>query len=253
RLKLEQDMIEMRVMADHLNDNKALFLSNLAHDFRTPLNGILGFAQLLEEEPFGPIGNDHYKTYVASIRESAVMLNDRIDTCLDPEKIEFGAEPMQMMPFELHAAVAKALPVIEAMAGSAGIKVETDIPTELPEIHGDVRALKKILINLATSAIKHTGPRGKVRISAAMTADGALALQVEDDGAGLDMGLIEALKHGSPAAGNPISTDGVQGAGLFVVKNLAEMHDARLDILNGLRSGTRVTVTFPAARLIQTA
>lgn len=124
-------------------------------------------------------------------------------------------------------AAAKALPVIEATAESAGIAIETDIPEDLPEIHGDVRALKKIRVSLTTSAIKHSRPNGKVRLSAAMTTGGALALRVEDDGVGMDVRLIDALMREETESGIAATTEGIQGIGLFVVRKLADMHEAR--------------------------
>jgi len=250
RLKLERDLVEMRVLADHLGENKALFLSNLAHDFRTPLNGILGFAQLLQEEPFGPIGNDNYKNYIATIRESAIMLNDRIATCLDPDKIDFGAEPMQMMPFPLKKAIANALPVIRAMAQSAEITIEDDVPEDLPDIHGDRRAIKKVIINLATNAIKHCRPRGKVRLSAGLSDGNTLAIEVEDNGVGMDARIITALMRHEAGTDHAGATEDGQGAGLFVAKKLLDMHEATLTIENRLGNGTVVTVTFPKHRLI---
>ena len=204
RLKLEEDIVEMRVMADHLGENKALFLANLAHDFRTPLNGILGFAQLLEEEPLGPIGNERYKTYIATIRESAVMLNERINTCLDPEKIEFGAEPMQMIAYPLKDAVSAAMPIVQTAARSAKITIVDDVPNNLPKIHADGRALKKIVINLVANAIKHSRPKGTVRISASVTSDNTLVMMFEDGGVGWNPLMVAALTQNNPSA--PIAT-----------------------------------------------
>jgi signal transduction histidine kinase len=250
RLKLERELVELRLLADRFGENKALFLSNLAHDFRTPLNGILGFAQLLHEEPFGPIGNDHYKTYIATIRESAIMLNDRIATCLDPEKIDFGAEPMQMMPFPLKKAVAKAVPVVQAMAQSADVTVEDHIPENLPDIHGDRRAIRKAVINLVTNAIKHCRHGGKIRLSAAITPYGDLAMEIGDNGVGVDATVIAAVKRYEPETSKAEIVTDSQGAGLFIVKKLLHLHDASLVIENRLGHGTVVTVTFPKGRLI---
>jgi len=250
RLKLEKELVELRILADRFGENKALFLSNLAHDFRTPLNGILGFAQLLQEEPFGPIGNEHYKTYIATIRESAVMLSDRIETCLDPEKVDFGAEPMQMIPFALKQAVANAMPVIHMMAQSADVTLEVGVPADLPEIHGDRRAIKKAVISLVTNAVKHSHRGGRIRVSAALTHHGDLAMEIDDNGIGLDATVIAAVKRYEPEASNAGVVTDSQGAGLFVVKRLLHLHDASLTIENRLGHGTVVTVTFPKGRLI---
>lgn len=250
RVKLERELVDLRILADRFGENKALFLSNLAHDFRTPLNGILGFAQLLQEEPFGPIGNEHYKTYVATIRESAVMLSDRIETCLDPEKVDFGAEPMQMIPFPLKQAVTNAMPVIQMMAQSADVTLEVGVPADLPEIHGDRRAIKKAVISLVTNAVKHSHRGGRIRVSAALTHHGDLAMEIDDNGIGLDATVIAAVKRYEPEASNAGVVTDSQGAELLVVKRLLHLHDASLTIENRLGHGTVITVTFPKGRLI---
>ena len=252
RVKLEEEIMELRVLADHLGQNKSVFLANLAHDLRTPLNGILGFAQLLEEEPFGPIGNEHYKEYVKSIRESAAMLGERIITCLDPDKVEFGAEPLQMKPRPIKALIDAAVGVVEPVARGTGITIEVEVASNLPEMHADDRAIKKILINLVTNAIKFNRPKGKIRIAAKLTAGQGLALIVEDNGVGIGFDdldprwshpeLIEAENDAGPRYGMDI--------GLAVVRKLVEMHGARFEVRSVPNKGTSVTMIFPPERLV---
>lgn len=251
RLKLEESMIEMRVMADHLGDNKSLFLANLAHDFRTPLNGILGFSQLMNELPFGSLDEDRYKSYVQSIHESAQMLGERIETCLDPDKIEFGAEPMQMISYPLKTAVNKALPIVQSLAESAQITLIDSVSDDLPHIHGDARALKKIIVNLVTNAIRHGRPKGRVEIAAEMTANNSLCLVINDNGVGMDTRMLAALADGkrpAPSADDEIYTS--TSVGLSVVKKLLDLHEAALAIKTGPKLGTSVSITFPPHRVI---
>jgi len=251
RLKLVESLVAMRVVADQLGENKAHFLANIAHDFRTPLNGILGFAQLINEEPFGPLGDDRYKKYVQTIQESAEMLNERIETCLDPEKFEFGAEPMQMMPYPLKNAINGAMPMLQELADSARIALLDDVSNDLPDVHGDGRALRKIIVNLVTNAIKHSRPKCSVRLSAERMADNDLTLVVEDDGIGMDPKLVAALQRGwQPTQAATEDTGESASTGLFVTKKLLDLHGASLHIDTSAAQGTRVTVTFPQERLI---
>lgn len=251
RLKLEEDLVEMRIMADHLGDNKALFLANLAHDFRTPLNGILGFSQLMKEMPYESIDSKRFKSYIQSIYESAQMLNERIDTCLDPDKIDFGAEPMQMISYPLKNAVNNAMPIVQGLAESANIKLVDDVSNSLPCIHADGRALKKIIVNLVTNAIKHSQPRGTITISAHLAESNDLILTIDDNGVGMDPRLLSALENGRRP--EPVSADATMastGIGLFVVKRLLDLHQATLDIETSAENGTTVTITFPASRVM---
>ncbi len=253
RIKLEEEIMEMRVLADHLGQNKSVFLANLAHDLRTPLNGVLGFAQLLEEEPFGPIDNEHYKDYVKSIRESAAMLGERLTTCLDPDKVEFGAEPLQMKPRSVKDLIESAVRIVEPVARSTGIGIQIDVSSDLPEIHTDDRAIKKILVNLVTNAIKFSRPSGRIRIAAKLTTGRGLALIVEDDGVGLGLDDLD------PRWSHPelIAPEGDNGPrygmdiGLAVVKRLLEMHGATFGIRSVPNRGTTITMIFPPDRLVQ--
>lgn len=260
RLKLEESMVEMRVMADHLGDNKSQFLANLAHDFRTPLNGILGFSQLMTEMPYGSLDEKRYKSYVQTIHESAQMLNERIETCLDPDKIEFGAEPMQMISCSLKSTMNKAMPIVRGLAESTQIALIDTVSDDLPSIHGDGRALKKIVINLVTNAIKHSRPNGKIEISAGMTENSGLCLVIKDNGVGMDTRMLAALADGKRQIttnnrgndGND-GNDASPGIGLFVVKKLLDLHDASLSIETGPKLGTMVSITFPPNRVLARA
>jgi signal transduction histidine kinase len=252
RINLEGEIIAMRVMADHLGQNKSAFLANLSQDFRAPLNSILGFAQLLEEEPFGPIGNERYKAYVRSIRESAAMLGERITTCLDPDKVEFGAEPMQMKPWPIKELVESAVAIVEPVARTTGIKIEIDVASDLPDMHADERAIKRILVNLVTNAIKFNRPNGIIRITAKLAEGNALTLIVKDNGIGIlkdDLDPRGTHPRSSAAHVGPRPQYRV-GIGLYAVRTLLEMHGATFVICSVPSKGTTVTMTFPPERLV---
>lgn len=249
RLKLEENVVEMRLMTDQLGERKAVFLADLAHDLRSPLNSILGFSQFLRDEPFGPLGNERYRTYIKAIHDSAVTLNERIDSCLDPDKIEFGAEPMQMMPYPLKNAVNAAVPILEPIARNAGITLRDNVADDLPDIHGDSRALRKIIVILAMNAIKHGRPNGLVSISAATTPEKALTLTVEDDGIGMDKRQVAAL-IGPNYGFSDAAWDGEHDSVSLAVKKLLELHDATIKVDSYPNSGRTVTVTFPPERVV---
>ena len=251
RLKLEESVVEMRLMTDQFGTRKSDFLANLAHDLRTPLNGIVGFSQLLRDEAFGPLGNERYKTYAETIHENAAMLNERIDTCLDPEKIEFGAEPMQMLPYPLKNAVNAALPILEPIARTLDIALHDRISNDLPEIHCDSRALRKIIIVLVTNAIKRGQPKGNVTISATATPENTLALVIEDDGIGMTRGQVMAMLDDN-SAGPDTTTEPHSGVSFPAIKKLLELHGATMLVDTHPGKGTTVTVTFPGERLVGT-
>jgi signal transduction histidine kinase len=191
------------------------------------------------------------KSYILAIHESASMLNERIETCLDPDKIEFGAEPMQMIAYPLKNAVNNAMPIVQGLAQSANIELIDEVSNNLPCVHADGRALKKIIVNLLTNAIQHSRPRGTVRITAHLTASGDMILIVEDNGVGMDERLLSALENGIRPG--PVGEDATlvsTGIGLFVVKHLVDLHQGTLALKTSEASGTTATITFPANRVL---
>jgi len=205
----------------------------------------------MNEMPYESLDAKRFKSYIQSIHESAQMLKERIETCLDPEKIDFGAEPMQMISYPLKNAINNAMPIVLGLAQSANIKLIDDVPNDLPCIHADGRALKKIIVNLATNAIKHSRPRGTVRIAAKVTDSGDLILTVADNGVGMDRRMLAALAEGKrPEPPREDATMASTGIGLFVVKRLLDLHQATLAFESSAEKGTTATITFPANRVM---
>jgi signal transduction histidine kinase len=253
RLRLEEQLVEMQVMASSVGDNKAELLANIRHDLQTPLNGILSFAQLLEEAPFGPLGNERYKQYVASIRTGAAMLGERLATCLDPDKVEFGAEPLQMRPWPIDTLIRQVLPIVEPVATNANIRIELELAQKLPDLHADHRAIKKVLVNLVSNAIRFNRPHGLVRISTTLSADKALVVTIEDNGVGLAKDALDR-RWVQPGADPAPASDSREryglGTGLGVASRLLDAHGATMTIESIEQRGTKVSIAFPPDRLV---
>lgn len=112
-------------------------------------------------------------------------------------------------------------------------------------------ALKKIIVNLVTNAIKHSRPRDTVKIAARVTASGEMILTVEDNGVGMDHRLLTALENGiRPEPVGEDATLATTGVGLFVVKGLVDLHQGTLAFKTSEASGTTATITFPANRVL---
>ena len=126
-----------------------------------------------------------------------------------------------------------------------------DLPTDLPKILADQRALQQIWLNLLSNAIKFTPPGGKIAISAVKTPAGGLDVLVRDSGYGIPpeeaRSMTEAFTRGSFAERKAI--DGA-GLGLAIVKGLARLHNADVVINSVVDQGTEVTVRFPPSRVL---
>ena len=250
RLRLEREITDTRAMAHQADDDKADFMANLSHELRTPLNAIIGFSQLIEQEMHGPLDNKHYKDYLKTIHNSATMLHELIGDFLDLEKIEAGAEELNFKRRRMADIVEAVIPVIEPSLRSAEIELIQDFPPWLPRVYVDTSAMKKIVINLLTNAVKYNRPGGKVYISGACTDKGEFSLRVKDTGIGIDPNdlkkILQPFRRGESAE---VKTREGIGLGLNIVARLVEMHDATIAFTSQPKVGTTVIVTLPRERV----
>ena len=141
--------------------------------------------------------------------------------------------------------------LIGQRAEKAGVALTQDIPARLPRLFGDVRAVKQVLLNLLTNAVKFTPEKGEVSIAAALAADGDLVLTVSDSGIGMsDADLEQALTPFGQAESDIAREQEGTGLGLPLSKHLVELHGGRLDIESQPGQGTKVRAVFPATRLL---
>ena len=162
RKKAEQSLREATESAIEANRTKSHFLATMSHEFRTPLNAILGFSQLLGSEIFGPLGDKRYKNYADNIRDSGELMLELVNDVLDISTIEAGKREMAMETVILQKMVSDCVRTFATMAEDKAITVESDIPADLPEIWADRRAVVQITLNLLSNAIKFTEPGGSV-------------------------------------------------------------------------------------------
>lgn len=254
RVKLESEIINTRAIAHEATGNKSAFLANLSHELRTPLNAIIGFSQIIEQEMYGPIGNDKYKEYLGTIHRSATLLDELVGDYLEIEKIETGADELRFKPCRIPQIFESVLPIVEPAVRSAGVSIIEDFPAALPRVLVDEPAMNKIVINLLTNAIKYNKRGGSVTITADCPSDGPFTLIVEDTGIGIaaeDMGkILEPFQRGeSPLVKSREGT----GLGLNIVKRLIDQHDATITFHSTPNVGTRVAVSFPPERIVRSS
>jgi signal transduction histidine kinase len=221
----------------------------MSHELRTPLNAIIGFAEVLKAQMLGPLGNPRYQAYAADIHASGQHLLAIINDILDLAKIESGNTSPQEEAVDLAATVDAACRIIAPKAKAAEIALERDLPEELPRLTADQRMTRQILINLLSNAVKFTPAGGRITVRAQVDAAGRVVLSVSDTGIGMapehiPMALEPFKQVDSSLARRYEGT----GLGLPLVKSMAAIHGAELDIESAVGKGTTVTVTYPASR-----
>ena len=208
---------------------KSRFLATVSHEMRTPLNGILGMADLV-------LGTDldaEQRTYVEAVRTSGQALLGLIDGVLDFSRIEAGRLDLADEPFDLPALAEGVVELLAPRAQDKGIEIALDVAEDFPSgVVGDPDRVRQILINLAGNAIKFT-ERGGVGVSLGFTrsaAGGEVVLAVADTGPGIPEDrlpiLFEEFEQGD---GSPSRSHEGTGLGLAITRRLVTRMGGRID------------------------
>ena len=224
RKRYESDLQHAREAAEAANRAKSQFLAHMSHEIRTPLNGVLGMAQLLEQESLSP----DQAEMVANIRSAGRSLLSIINDILDFSKIEAGQLQIESQPFDLPRKLANVVKILSVVARDKGITLRLE---PLPELGGrflgDPLRLEQVLFNLVGNALKFTHQGGvtlRVRAGAPDAEPVRLRFEVEDTGIGMGAEILERLfRPFTQADGSITRRFGGTGLGLSISKRLVEL------------------------------
>jgi signal transduction histidine kinase len=247
----ERELIEARDAAEAANRAKSSFLANMSHELRTPLNAILGFSEVMTHEMFGPVGSAKYLEYSRLIHESGGHLLELINSVLDMSKIEAGKLELYEEVFDLAETAESALRFVKLQAERAGVALRLAIGTSSGTIFADKRAVKQMLINLLTNAIKYTPRGGDVRLKAVRDERG-IEISVADSGVGISAKDLERLgKPFEQVEGEHVRAKEGTGLGLALVKALSTLHGGDATLESVLGEGTTVRIRLPFAAVAE--
>jgi two-component system, cell cycle sensor histidine kinase PleC len=247
-LRTRELLVQAKTEAELANQSKSMFLANVSHEFRTPLNAILGFSEMIQRQPFGPV-QDRYRSYAEDIHNSGRLLLNIIDNVLDLSKVEVGALALEEEEFHLRAAIKDCLRLLGHSADAVGHRMELAGNDPGPMIFADESKIKQIFINLLSNAVKFTDPGGEITVSLDLQGDGGALCVVADNGRGIPPAEIPRILHPfERMADDATRVREGSGLGLALAKSLVDLHGARLNIDSTPGVGTRVTVAFPPER-----
>ncbi|TQV77856.1 ATP-binding response regulator [Denitrobaculum tricleocarpae] len=236
--------------AETANSAKSDFLARMSHDFRTPLNAIIGFSEAIQQEIAGPIGASKYLDYASDINQSGQVLLSMISDILDLSKIESGNIELNETDILIEDAVSMVLKMVLPGAKAAKISIETDLPENLPILRADRQLLERMLINSLTNAIKFTSEAGRILLGAEVTKDG-LQLTVEDNGIGIPPQQIPRVIEPFAQIRRSENASAGAGLGLSIINSFIKLHGGALAIESEVGAGTRIILKFPSHRLRQ--
>ncbi|MES1152412.1 MAG: tetratricopeptide repeat-containing sensor histidine kinase [Dongia sp.] len=245
--ELADNLRAARLAAEQSSMAKSRFLAGMSHELRTPLNAIIGFSDTMRLGVFGEIAPARYAEYVGVIHGSAHHLLALINDLLDLSKIEAGKMELEIRPLETRVLDQAVRGWMAQMAEQKGLTLETDYAA-VPVLHADERAIRQILLNLISNAVKFTPAGGHVTVSF-RRAEAGVDIVVADTGDGLTADEIEvALQPYGQVRSDPIVKHEGTGLGLPMVKALAEQHGGNLKLLSRKGEGTTAIVHLPDRR-----
>jgi two-component system cell cycle sensor histidine kinase PleC len=245
----KEDSDSARMRAETASRAKSAFLANMSHELRTPLNAILGFSEIIHTKAMGAGAIEQYAEYGGYIHSSGGHLLSLINDILDLAKIEAGRLTLRETEIDLRALMDDTVHMMDNKAVAGGITLAIHMDRSFPNVYGDERALRQMLVNLASNAIKFTPPGGRVTTFANVLPDGSLSFGIDDTGVGIapeEHGKVfESFGQGRHDA---ILADKGTGLGLPIVKGLAEAHGGSVMLNSVPNEGTRITIILPEYR-----
>lgn len=244
--KIQEEALALaRTEAERADASKTRFLATMSHELRTPLNAIIGFSEMIVQEDVLMIDAARRKEYAQLINDSGQHLLSVVNGILDMSKMESGSFEITPEPFAPRPAIINCCNLLALKARENGIDLVTDAPQDLPELNGDPRAFKQILLNIVSNAIKFTERGGTVSVTAAVESS-RLILRVTDTGVGI--GVEDLKRIGDPffQAGKTYQRrhEGT-GLGLSIVKSLVGMHGGDMQVHSRIDEGTTVIIALP--------
>jgi len=245
RHAIDEERERNRAEAVKASDVKGQFLATVSHELRTPLNAIIGFSEMLSGELDASLSPAQRQDYARIIHDSGLHLLEVVNTLLDMSKIESGAMTIEQDPLDMAELAEDCCNVLALKARTGLVALERVVGPELPQLSGDRRALKQVMLNLLSNAIKFTPQGGRVTL-ALVRDGGVIDLSVSDTGIGIAAADLPRL--GDPFFQAKSSYDRAHdgtGLGLSVVRGLVGLHGGTLTIESAPGIGTRVGVRLP--------
>lgn len=236
---------------------KSVFLATVSHEVRTPLNAIGGFAELIERQPFGPVGHKKYLEYVRDIIASSQHLEGLLDDVVDTQQILAGQVTLQESEILLRPFLAETLRIVRANCLGRFLSPRIVTRVEPLALVADRRRLRQVLINLLNNAIRYADGRAEIVI-VAQVVNGAPEFLVGDQGPGLPPDFLErAFEPFQRGEGKRVGGRSGMGLGLTIVRNIVNAHGGMVWIENGSAAtdppvaGAVVRFRLPPTRLLQ--
>jgi len=241
--KMKSDIAARKAQQE--SSYKTKFLANMSHEVRTPMNSVMGFLTLIENDLFE--SKEELKGFARDAKMAAESLLDIINNILDISKIEAGKMELDEVDFSIHEEIHKVFSIIGQAAKQKGIFLESEIDEKLPSIiFGDSTRYRQIILNLVNNAVKFTD-EGKVSVKVLVNSisgfDVEIKTIIEDTGHGIPSDRISLLFEPFVQVRNKKGTKEGTGLGLVIAKEFVKLMGGEIDVESKVGSGSRFYFT----------
>ena len=241
-VKVEQALRESNDALEAADRLKSEFIANITYQLRTPLTAIMGFAEILQNQYFGPL-NARQQEYCDNILDAGQRLITLINDILELATIEAGYMNLDRTEVNISHMVGGVADVVADWARQEDLELEVSCPDDIGSILIDERRVRQALFNLLSNAIKFTPAGGRVKLSAEKAGDN-LVLTVNDNGIGISQADQARIFKRFERANIRTGQAGA-GLGLSVVKSIIEMHGGRIEIDSAPNRGSTIRCFLP--------
>lgn len=246
-----------RLNKDHVQANdeaareiKQKLLAAMHHNFKTPLNGILGYSEVIMTEMLGPIGKSTYKEYASDIHGAGQELLELIDSLLELKELETTEFELHEENFDLIKLMKDCVVKFKDDATKKNIVVEISYILNFPDFFGDRTRLQKTIESIIDNAVKFTPAEGKISVSLSTDTSGNCIISCADNGKGMTpQEITKAFSNNTQL--DDIYSDPCTGIGFGIsyVKKIIEKHEGSVSIISAPGDGTRLNLNLPNTRL----
>jgi PAS domain S-box-containing protein len=229
--------------SEQASRTKSEFLSRMSHEMRTPLNAVIGFAQLLKMQ--GTAAGANAASYSEHILNAGQHLLALVNDVLDLQRATEGRLQLKMVPVSLCQSVSVTEQFLMPMAHAQQIVFDNQVPADC-RVRVDEMRLRQVLLNLGSNAIKYNHTGGRVRWTAESVAPDRMRLVIEDDGVGMTADELSRLFQPFERLGRESTAIPGSGLGLVITRRLVEDMGGTLALSSERGVGTRVSLEFAA-------
>ncbi len=245
--RVERALRERNEALETADRLKSEFIANVSYELRTPLNTIIGFAEILNGRYFGEL-NQRQSEYSDGILESSHHLLSLINDILDLATIESGHMALERETVNLHDMLSGVLSLSREWVAKKNLTLEFDCPLDIGTISADERRLKQALFNIMSNAVKFTPENGTITV-AAEREDDQVVISFTDTGIGISEEDRPRVFLRFERGTNAEARRSGAGLGLSLVKSFIELHGGEVALDSTPGEGTKVTCVLPAPRI----